>query len=165
MFNLKKIKFTRKALIWMSVAIGAILIAGIAYAAVTFSDEQIKGTGTITVNPTTPPPTPTVGNFSISPSTVDFSGSVTVGNSYQSVKQVTVTNTSTVGNDGETGNITSLSVSASPLPSGWTLTGSWNEIPLTPGSDTLLYLTLTSPTLTSEDDVMLEEITITISAN
>lgn len=131
---------------------------GIAYASGVLVTKNIAGTGTITVNP--PASTPATYNFTVTNSTLDFSGSVNSGAVYTKTVQINVGNNGTNGTT-ESATINSISVSSPDLLSGWTISGSSGTIAV--GASEPLNITLTSPALTGT--VVLPNFTITLTAS
>lgn len=157
----------KKLLIVIGLSVTAVLIATVGvFAALIWPSHDIVGTGTVTVNspppPPPPPPIPSVLEFGV-PSSVDFSGSVTSGQVYSVTKQITVTNTSTLGTDGADCTLHGLSVTAIGLPTGWTLTGSASGLSVAPGASTSLNLGLSSVTGVTATTPL--SLTVTVQAN
>lgn len=158
-------------------AIALIAIVGVVVAQSVKHEEEIIGTATVTVNtggsggggggdPICQESDP-VYNFTPSPSSVDFSGSVYSGAQYVATRTIEITN------DGSTGVLTDCTIvpapisdimtSASGMADGWGLTsGNLTGFPLGVGETGSIDLILTGPdNQTEQADLYF---TITLSA-
>ena len=134
--------------------------------------HNVPGSGTITVSSTTTTTTTTTSivtpssyDFQINPATspVDFSGSVAAGDTYTANVEIPFKNISTLGTDGKDLTLHSLSASATGLPDGWTLSGTWSGS-LVAGTSSSIEVTLTSPA-NLQSTVVLPSFTIVLTAN
>jgi hypothetical protein len=149
----------------IAVAIAAITIissAGLVFATISWPTHNITGGGTITV--TGGQQTASVPDFLVSPTSINFSGSVTSGNTYSKTISVSVTNNSTAGTDGASLTIHNLTATGQSMPSGWTLSGSHTGLTLNPGGSTSLDITLESQNPLT-DNVTLPVFTIVLGAS
>ena len=133
-------------------------------------NHSVPGSGTInvittTTTTTTTPTTPSSYDFQINPvtSTVDFSGSVAAGNTYTATIEIPFENISTAGTDGKDLTLHSLSASATGLPGGWSLSGTWSGV-LATGTSSSIEVTLTSPA-NLQSTTVLPSFTIVLTAN
>jgi hypothetical protein len=132
-------------------------------------NHSVPGSGTINVisatTTTTPIVTPSSYDFQINPATspVDFSGSIAAGDTYTANVEIPFENISTPGTDGKDLTLHSLSASATGLPVGWSLSGTWNGA-LATGTSSSIEVTLTSPA-NLQSTVVLPGFTIVLTAN
>jgi len=133
-------------------------------------NHSVPGSGTInvittTTTTTTPTVTPSSYDFQINPTTspVDFSGSIAAGDTYTATVEIPFKNISTTGTDGKDLTLHSLSASATGLPGGWSLSGTWSGI-LAAGTSSSIEVTLTSPANLQSTEV-LPSFTIVLTAN
>ena len=135
-------------------------------------NHSVQGSGTInvittttTTTTTTTQTTPSSYDFQINPVTspVDFGGSIAAGDTYTATIAVPFKNISTAGTDGKDLTLHSLSASATGLPSGWSLSGTWSGA-LATGISSSIEVTLTSPA-NVQSTVVLPSFTIVLTAN
>jgi hypothetical protein len=133
-------------------------------------NHSVPGSGTInvistTTTTTTSIVTPSSYDFQINPTTspVDFNGSVAAGNTYTATIEIPFENISAAGTDGKDLTLHSLSASATGLPGGWSLSGTWSGT-LAAGTSSSIEVTLTSPA-NLQSTTVLPSFTIVLTAN
>lgn len=153
---------------WLGIPLGVLVVAlmvvlaggtALAFGGFPF-EKQATSTGSVTVIELVP----TTLDMSLTPSVLDFSGSIVQGQVYTKTVAVVVKNLSVAGNDGGNGIIHNITIDVVGLPEGWNFTAPAFGGLLNPGASTPRQITVTSVTpLTEVGNVDLSGITVTFT--